>query len=187
MRHHASTRERLPILDAFYTTTLAAIQPVRSVLDVACGLGPLALAWMPLAADVTYYACDLYADMIAFLNDFFRLAGVRGHAQVCDLVVGPPRQQVELALALKALPPLEQLDRQAGRNLLRALQADHILVSFPARSLGGRDKGMAENYEQRFRELVAGEGWPVERFAFATEIAFLVTKTKRPPAQNNRL
>jgi 16S rRNA (guanine(1405)-N(7))-methyltransferase len=79
-------------------------------------------------------------------------------------------------VVLKALPPLEQLDRRAGINLLRALDADRMLVSFPARSLGGRAKGMAENYEQRFRAMVADEGWPVERFAFATEIAFLVTK-----------
>jgi 16S rRNA (guanine(1405)-N(7))-methyltransferase len=176
MRHHASTRERLPILSALYTATLAGIQPVRSVLDVACGLNPLAIPWMLLEQDATYYACDLYADMVAFLNGFFRIAGIRGRAEVCDLVTSPPGQRVDLALVLKALPPLEQLDRRAGINLLRMLNADHMLVSFPARSLGGRAKGMAENYEQRFHAMTAGEGWAVERFAFATEIAFLVTK-----------
>src|SRR5215213_1277631 len=67
MRHHASTRERLPILESFYATTLASLGPVRSVLDLACGLNPLALPWMPLAPDSCYYACDIYADMIAFL------------------------------------------------------------------------------------------------------------------------
>src|SRR3954454_15558408 len=46
MRHHASTRERLPILESFYATTLASLGPVRSVLDLACGLNPLALPWM---------------------------------------------------------------------------------------------------------------------------------------------
>jgi 16S rRNA (guanine(1405)-N(7))-methyltransferase len=176
MGHHASTRERIGVLRSFYTTTLASIQPVRSVLDVACGLNPLALAWMPLAPDVTYYACDIYADMMAFLNRFFEVAGVRGRAEVCDLVAGPPPQRVDLALILKALPPLEQVEPGAGLSLLRRLSADHMLVSFPARSLGGRSKGMAENYEQHFRELIAGEGWAVERFAFATEIAFLMAK-----------
>jgi len=176
MRHHASTRERLPILESFYATTLAALGPVHSVLDLACGLNPLALPWMPLAPDARYYACDIYADMIAFLNGFFAHAGIHGQARVCDLVAGAPDQQVDLALVLKALPPLDQQAKNAGRDLLRALNARHILVSFPAHSLGGRGKGMAENYEQRFRALADAEGWEIERFVFPTELAFLVRK-----------
>jgi 16S rRNA (guanine(1405)-N(7))-methyltransferase len=176
MRYHASTRERLPILESFYATTLASLGPVRSVLDLACGLNPLALPWMPLAPDASYYACDIYADMIAFLNGFFAHAGIRGQARVCDLAAGAPDEQVDLALVLKALPPLDQQAKHAGRDLLRALNARHILVSFPAHSLGGRGKGMAENYEQRFRALAGAEGWSIERFVFPTELAFLVRK-----------
>jgi 16S rRNA (guanine(1405)-N(7))-methyltransferase len=180
MQHHASTRERAGILSTFYTSTLAGLQPIRSVLDVACGLNPLALPWMPLAPDAAYYACDIYADMIAFLNDYFKIAGVCGQAQVCDLIGDPPGPEgappVDLALVLKALPPLEQLDKRAGRNLLRALNAKYLLVSFPARSLGGRDKGMVEHYASRFLALAAAEGWPVERFEFATELVFRVRK-----------
>jgi 16S rRNA (guanine(1405)-N(7))-methyltransferase len=176
MRHHASTRERLAILETFYDTTLGSLGPVRSVLDLACGLNPLALPWMPLAPDAVYYACDIYADMIDFLNGFFAQAGVRGRARVCDLAAGAPAEQADLALVLKALPPLDQQAKHAGRDLLRALNARHILVSFPAQSLGGRGKGMAENYEQRFRTLAEAEGWAIERFAFPTELAFLVRK-----------
>jgi 16S rRNA (guanine(1405)-N(7))-methyltransferase len=176
MERHASTRERLGILDSFYTTALAGLPPIRSVLDVACGLNPLAIPWMPLAPDCAYYACDIYADMMAFLNDFFQHAGVHGQAQVCDLVDAPPGQQVDLALVLKALPPLEQIDKRAGLNLPRALNATYLLVSFPARSLGGRDKGMVEHYASRFLALAAAEAWPVERFEFASELTFLVQK-----------
>jgi 16S rRNA (guanine(1405)-N(7))-methyltransferase len=176
MRHHASTRERLPILESFYTTTLASLGPVRSVLDLACGLNPLALPWMPIAPDASYYACDIYADMIAFLNGFFARVEIHGQACICDLVAGAPDAQADLALVLKALPPLDQQAKHAGRDLLRALNARHILVSFPAHSLGGRGKRMAENYEQRFRALADAEGWSIERFVFPTELAFLVQK-----------
>ncbi|HEU4326582.1 MAG TPA: 16S rRNA methyltransferase [Roseiflexaceae bacterium] len=176
MRGHASTRERLPILDRFFATTLAGLPPVESVLDVACGLGPLARAWMPLAPGARYYACDLYADMMAFLGEFFALAGIPGEAFVCDLVARPPEQEVDLALVLKVLPPLEQIDKAAGLRLLRGLRARHLLVSFPAQTLGGRHKAMAAFYEQHFRSLIAGEGWSVERFIFPSELAFLVRK-----------
>jgi 16S rRNA (guanine(1405)-N(7))-methyltransferase len=176
MRHHASTRERLPILETFYATTLGAIGPLRSVLDVACGLNPLAIEWMPLADEFEYYACDIYDDMAAFLNGFFQAGGVRGNAWVCDLLSGAPRARADLALVLKALPVLEQIDKHAGRDLLRALDAPHMLVSFPARSLGGRGKGMVEHYEEHFRALATAEGWAVERFLFPTELVFLVRK-----------
>nr|AIA18848.1 Ribosomal RNA methyltransferase (FmrO) [uncultured bacterium] len=176
MRNHASTRERLPILEDFYAATLASLGQVSSVLDLACGLNPLTLPWMPLAPDARYYACDIYADMIAFLNGFFTRAGLEGQTEECALAAGAPNVQVDLALVLKALPPLDQQAKHAGRDLLRALNARHILVSFPAQSLGGRGKGMAENYEQRFRTLADSEGWAIERFVFPTELAFLVRK-----------
>jgi len=176
MQHQSSTRERLGILEQFYAQTLADIAPVRSVLDIACGLNPLAIPWMPLAVDAEYYAYDMYSDMVAFLNEFLGIAGVRGNAEACDVAHDPPTQRAELALLLKSLPCLEHLEREAGAVLLDALQVDHLLISFPVRSLGGRDKGMIENYAQRFEALVGGKPWSVRRFGFATELAFLVSR-----------
>ncbi len=176
MRHHASTKERLPILDTFYATTLAGLPPIRSVLDVACGLNPLAIPWMGLPPDVEYYACDIYRDMVDFIGGFLALIGIRGGVEACDLIHTPLPHRVDLALVLKTIPCLEQIDKSAGQRLLEGLNAPYILVSFPARSLGGRDKGMPVNYEEHFRELIAGKGWTVCRFEFATELAFLVGK-----------
>jgi 16S rRNA (guanine(1405)-N(7))-methyltransferase len=176
MRRHASTRERLVILDRFFAETLAAIPPPRTVLDLACGLNPLAMPWMPLAPAAAYHACDLYADLAGFLEQFFALAGIAGSATVCDLVQGAPAVHADLALALKLLPVLEQVDRAAPLRLLQSIRAPYILVSFPAQSLGGRGKGMAATYERRFHDLIAGQGWGVQQFSFPTELAFLVTK-----------
>jgi Ribosomal RNA methyltransferase (FmrO) len=47
MSHHASTRERIPILEQFYTQIFRELPPIRSILDIACGLNPLAIPWMP--------------------------------------------------------------------------------------------------------------------------------------------
>lgn len=176
MGAHASTRERLPILEQFYATTLTDLPPVRSVLDVACGLNPVAIPWMPLAEGVEYHACDIYQDLADFLTEFMALLRVQGHAQVCDVTQLSLTRPVELALVLKALPCLEQVEKDVSLRLLEAIQADHLLVSFPAHSLGGRNKGMIPHYEARFREGVAARNWSIRRFEFATELAFLVTK-----------
>lgn len=178
MRYHASTRERLPILDRFYATTLADLAPVRSVLDLACGLGPLTIPWMPLAGDATYHACDVYEDMMDFIDQYLSIAGVQGAARTCDVASTCPSHAAQVALILKSIPCLEQTERTAGARLLDAVNADHVLVSFPLQSLGGRRKNMADHYAARFGELMAEREWPVRRFEFATELAFLVTKIR---------
>jgi 16S rRNA (guanine(1405)-N(7))-methyltransferase len=180
MAYHSSTRERLSLLDAFFATTLADLAPVRSVLDVACGLNPLAIPWMPLAPGATYYAYDIYRDMIGFIDGFMHLVSVNGQAQARDMLQFVPPERVEVAFLLKTIPCLEQVDKSAGLRLLEAVNAGHALVSFPVRSLGGFDKGMADHYEARLYELLAGKGWPVKRFEFATELAFLVDKRGAP-------
>ncbi len=178
MRYQSSTRERLPILDVFYAQTLSALPPVRSVLDIACGLNPLAIPWMPLSVGVRYYAYDMYTDMVDFLNHFMHIIHIEGQAQAIDVAHSPPARRVDLALILKSLPCIEHLDRSAGLLLLEAMRADHLLISFPVRSLGGLDRSMAQNYEAHFWELMADKAWDVERFEFATELAFLVHRSQ---------
>jgi 16S rRNA (guanine(1405)-N(7))-methyltransferase len=176
MGHHSSTKERLAILDAFYATVLAELPPIRSVLDLACGLNPLAIPWMGLPDGAAYYAYDVYEDMAGFLEGFMRLVPVRAEARACDILQSCPLPRVDLALVLKSIPCLEQIDKSAGARLLESIDANHLLVSFPVHSLGGWDKGMPTNYEAHFRELVAGKGWSAERFEFATELVFVVGK-----------
>jgi 16S rRNA (guanine(1405)-N(7))-methyltransferase len=174
MRLHTSTRERLWILDDFYTEVLAGLPPITSVMDIACGLNPLARRWMPLADNATYLAYDIYADMMTFLGDYFALANIPGRAEVRDVVDSPPTEPVDLALLLKTLPVLAQIDKTAVPRLLDSLQAKYLLISFPAKSLGGRSKGMVQNYEIQFEGWIAGRGWEVKRFEFENELAFLV-------------
>jgi len=176
MSYHASTRERLPILDHFYKTILADLPPVHRILDVACGFNPLTLPWMPLAESVEYYAYDIYQDMLVFLERFMALIQVQGQAQVCDIIQSCPTTEVDVAFVLKALPCLEQVDKSAGSELLHRINAKYVVVSFPVHSLGGRMKGMEANYEARFWALVEGTKWEIKRFDFATELVFLIKK-----------
>ena len=174
MRRHASTRERLPILDEFYATTLGNLEDIRVIKDLACGLNPLTLPWLPLMNEFEYHAYDIYDDMMAFVAEFLGMVGVNGRAQTRDIISDPPTEPADLILILKTLPVLEQVEKGAAARLLDVIQARHLLVSFPAQSLGGRSKGMVQNYEAQFRGWTAGRDWQVERFEFATELAFLV-------------
>jgi len=177
MSHHASTKERLPILDQFYATILADLPPIRSVIDIACGLNPLAIPWMPLESDTQYYACDIYGGMLSFLDAALALMPIKHSVQQCDILQACPTHQADLVLILKTLPCLEQVDKQAGYHLLHTLNARYLIVSFPVHSLGGHNKGMTTHYEEHFRELIRNDAWDVRRIEFPTELVFVVKKT----------
>ena len=175
MSLHASTRERLPVLPEFFNRTLESIQPISSIIDLGCGLNPLAIPWMPLALDCQYLACDIYRDMAEFLEYFFQYSSINGKSELCDLMSEIPTQHAQLALLLKTIPCLEQIDKKVGTRLLEQLNTDHILVSFPMRSLTGRSKGMRQHYSQHFDDLISRKDWQVKRYEFQNELAFLLS------------
>jgi 16S rRNA (guanine(1405)-N(7))-methyltransferase len=176
MAAHASTRERLPILELFYQEIFSQLPTVQSILDVACGLNPLCLPWMRLEKSTRYYACDIYEDMVGFVNYFLAFVGVSGGAEIRDLTARIPEVEVDLALVLKTLPCLEQLDKSVTPRLLQGLRAKFILVSFPAQSLGGRAKGMPQFYEAQFLKQVENLPFRVSTLSFKTELAFLLER-----------
>lgn len=169
---HASTDERLPFIDRFYQEILTDLPHARSIIDLACGLNPLSLPWLPLSPDAQITACDIYTDMLAFLERFFAHFRLNARAETCDLIHAVPQQPVQLALLLKTIPCLEQVDKTIGRRLLEQIQAEVLLVSFPVHSLGGRSKGMLQFYENHFRQLAADLPWRITRFEFASELVF---------------
>jgi 16S rRNA (guanine(1405)-N(7))-methyltransferase len=175
MSAHASTRERLEDLESFYAVLFAALPPVGSILDVACGLNPLAIPWMNLPENATYTACDVYEDLAGFLNQALPLLGVKGTAYACDVLGELPEETVDLALVLKTIPCLEQVDRDAGEHLLGGLPAKHIAVSYPVASLGGRSKGMRQNYRAEFLERFSGRQWEVRELDVPGELVFLLS------------
>jgi 16S rRNA (guanine(1405)-N(7))-methyltransferase len=156
MRGHASTRERLPLLDRFYREVMP--EGASSVVDVGCGLNPLALPWMGLPRGAAYRAYDVDGDLIAFLNAALPLLGVDGRAEQRDVAHDPAglARAADAALLLKLLPCLEQSAPGAGERLLAGLDARRLVVSFPTRSLGGARKGMGRTYQARFGERLGG-------------------------------
>lgn len=176
MGYHSSTKERLAILEPFYSTIFANLPEIHTILDIACGLNPVSIPWMPLAKDVEYYAYDIYQDMVDFLNKFMTLVNVRGYAHQADVIQNYPTHEVDVTFLLKALPCLEQSHKAMSAHILNIINSKYIVVSFPAHSLGGKNKGMVATYEAWFRELIKGNNWTIKRFEISTELVFIVKK-----------
>lgn len=134
---------------------------------------------MPLAPDVVYHASDIDSTIVEFVAQYLALVGIPGNVEVRDQAGNPGGPPVDLALALKLLPVLEQIERGAAVRLLDALDAPYVLVSYPVHTLGGRRKGMGAAYERQLETIIVGRQWEIRRFAFPGELAFLIRKGSR--------
>jgi 16S rRNA (guanine(1405)-N(7))-methyltransferase len=173
---HSSTRERLPILDRFYATIFEFTGRPKAVLDLGCGLNPVALPWMGLGPGARYIALDIDADRVQFLNRYLALAGLEPLARCQDILVHPPEDAAGLAFLLKMSPSLERQESRATLEVLERLRTPFVVVSFAVKSLGGREKGMVDHYGRHFLDMVETHGWPVEELSFETELVFVVSR-----------
>ncbi len=176
MQEHASTRERLPILADFYKTLFQDIQPIPSILDLACGFNPLATAWMPIERSTSYVACDIFQDMMVFLQVFFDHFQLNGKASLCNLLTNIPQEKVQVALLLKTLPCLEQAEKDSARRILTSIPAQYLIVSYPVHSIGGREKGMLVNYSNQFEAMMTELMWSYTKFLFPSELVYRVKR-----------
>ena len=101
---------------------------------------------------------------------------IKGSAKVCDVIQKCPTEKVDVAFIFKTLPCLEQVDKNAGIHLLESINAKYLFVSFPIYSLGSKYKGMATNYETKFKEMMEQTNWLDKKIEFSNELVFLVTK-----------
>jgi 16S rRNA (guanine(1405)-N(7))-methyltransferase len=177
MRRHASTSERVPYLDALYGPiwALTGGSP-QTLLDVGCGLGPLALPWMGLAPDARYLAVDVDRRVLAAVEGFLQLVGQPHRVEARDAVTAPPSDAVDVALLLKLVTTLDRQDPSAAARLLRGLNARHAVLSFTSRSLSGRSTGMERTYRQRLDRLAeAGRVTAVAEASVPNELVFVLT------------
>jgi 16S rRNA (guanine(1405)-N(7))-methyltransferase len=165
MREHASTRERAPYLDAFYPAIWEVTGTPDSVLDLGCGLNPLALPWMGIGG-APYHAIDVDAGTLEVARGFLESVGQPHVAEVCDLVADVPAEAAGVGLLLKLVTTLDRQDAEAAARLLRGLRVEHAVVSFAARSLGGRG-----NHERTYRARLDRLGEETGRVRNVAEVS----------------
>ena len=179
MHGHASTRERLPILDRFYKEIFAVTGVPKRILDVACGVHPLSIPWMDLPGDVVYWAYEIDDRLVNYLNMYFDAIGFeRSQAQLQDVIRTPPAEAGDIAFVMKMVPCLERREKGASIRLLKNLKVRYLVVSFPIKSLSGRSKHMPSFYSQAFSDMVDGYGWDVVKLPIREELVFVVGKNR---------
>ncbi len=175
MRLHASTNERLPYLERVYQELFTLFPKPKSILDLACGLNPLAIPWMPIDSTCAYRAGDVVLPMLDFLKQYFAFSRPQTEIMLCDLLDFTPDEQFDLIMILKTFPLLAQIEKQAPERLLNDLKFNHLLISYPLKSLSNRSKGMERTYRGQFERLIEGKPFKVVEYALPNELFFLIS------------
>jgi 16S rRNA (guanine(1405)-N(7))-methyltransferase len=175
MADHATTRERLPFLDSFYREVFSLTGEPHCVLDLACGLNPLALPWMQHGSINEYIAFDIHVERIAFINQFLGLLGLPQKARVQDIAFRVPTERADLALLLMEMHRLEANYPRRSLSVLDGLRARYVVVSFPRFSLrSGRPT--SDRFRRFFHNLLSQRTWLFREIELGPELVFVVEK-----------
>ena len=174
LSRHASTRERLPLadMDALSEHILATAGRPRSVLDLACGINPIYLG----ARGVEVLGVDISGAAVDAVNRFGEVCALPVSAVCADLLCpgAIPRRRFDLALLFKVLPLLERQRTGAATDVMNGIDAARIAVSFPTRTMSGRNVGMAAQYSA-WMEAHLPEGRAVAgRFETGNELFYIL-------------
>ena len=172
---HASTRERLPIMEGFYERLFAYTGRPHIILDLACGLHPFSLPWMDLSPDAQYYAYDLHQPRLDAINHFLTLSGLPALAIKQDILIDPPTLKADVAFFFKEAHRFEQRRHGCNREFWQRINAKFLLVSLPTASLTGRH-AKSDQHRRLVAESITGLPWQVKEIEFENEIVFCIEK-----------
>lgn len=171
---HSSTRERQSSWKEMYRRAFEENGGVpERVLDLACGLNPIALGALGVK---TVRGYDIQGGAVRTVNAWAQAAGWDVQAYCADLLCENEYEQADMALLMKLLPLLERQRAGAAGRLMRMCPARILLVTFPTRTLGGRNVGMEEQYTAWMEQNMPEEMDVLARFVVDTELCYLLKR-----------
>lgn len=174
MAEHASTKERLSYIEEFYFRLFEETGKPEILLDLACGLHPLAFPWMGLPISVQYHAFDIIQPRIDFVNHFFHKLGLDPLAENRDILVRPPIINADLALIFKEAHRMEKRQPGCNKDLWASLDVETLAVSLPTQNLSGTHSLLEQHRALVYANLP--EKRSVSELIFEDEIIFLIRK-----------
>lgn len=177
LERHASTRERLPLArtDAMYRRIFEVVGQSGDVLDLACGLNPLYLG----ARGIPVTGVDISGEAVGVLNAAADRWALPIRAVCGDLLCenAIPQTRFRTALLFKILPLLERQRAGSAMAVMRAIDADSLTVSFPTRTLGGRNVGMEAHYSDWMESHLPENRAVSARFVEDNELFYILKES----------
>ena len=170
LKTHSSTFERLD----FYPKIKEIINNlnVSSILDLGCGLNPIALA----EPKYLYYASDIREDELSIIKDFFLKNNIKGKVFSYDLrkIKEGDIPNVDLCILFKVLDVIEKKSHKLANKILDMINCRYFLASFATKKLSG--KKMAFPERRWFERILERKSYKFDKFNSNSEIFYLIYK-----------
>lgn len=175
LESHASTRERIPVLEDFYRQIFAITGKPDCILDLACAMHPFGWPWMDLPTGSRYLTYDLHRPRVDLINRFFHTADINGKAEYGDILLNPPSEPADAAFFFKEAHRFDQRQKGCNRAFWLALNVRWLVVSLPASNLTGRFN-LADRQRKLVYETLSGLDWTVSEILVGNELIFCIRK-----------
>lgn len=177
---HSSTKERSLFYSDFYTNIFAITGLPKSILDMGCGFNPLSFVLDQRFKDMVIDCIDIDNEEITFLNQVFDTFGLNTlHADLGSVLNFDFNREYDVVLLLKLLPVIDQQRRGSVLNILKKVKANHLVISFPTKSIGGKSKGMETNYRDYFMNVVKELNFDLQEILFDNELVFVCSSRSK--------
>lgn len=173
LKLHLSTKERVSYMDELYDKIFSITGKPKSILDLGAGLNPLTYPFM--GVDAEYYAVEFNKGDVEFINRFFKVYGVKGEAVQFDLLDEYEKikdYKVDVCFLFKVLDSLERVKRYISYEIVKCIDAKHIVVSFPLKTVTGNT--MRLDQRNWFEKLCKRLNKEFKVFSFKNEIFYVL-------------
>jgi 16S rRNA (guanine(1405)-N(7))-methyltransferase len=181
LRIHSSTNERMGDYPEFYKRIFEITGVPRKITDIACGFNPLAYKYIREFGDIEYVGIDIDVAEVEFINIYME-ESPEVSCKVGDVFDEETwiedANSSDILLLLKLLPVLEQQTKGTSQDFINKLTTNHLIISFPTKSISGKEKGMTNNYLEWFRDLETEKYEEIGELEFEREV-ILILKKKR--------
>lgn len=168
LKTHSSTSERLEFYPEF--KKILNKMKVTSILDLGCGLNPIALA----SKNTKYYASDINLGDLSIVSEYFKKNKINGQTFILDIQkIGKTLPKTDICLLLKLLDVVDP-KHTLSENILKIIPSKKIIVSFSTKKLSGKKMNFPKRYW--FEKLLKRLGYPFEIAESKNELFYIITK-----------
>lgn len=179
MNLHASTKERVEHLEEVYRNIFSKVENVNSILDIACGFNPLSIPWMNLSENVKYTAFDIDKQMMRFVDDGLKMVYPNNSYSIfAKNIFDFEFPEVDVTFAFKALQTFETIKKGSAKEILQKLKTKYLVISYPIKSLSGKNKGMSDHYKNFTEEILRDTFETISEFELGVERYLIILNLK---------
>ena len=180
---NTSSRERFEFIKDLYKFIFETVKSenISSILDIGCGFNPFSLPFMLKSIGglniKEYHAIDIDVCFAEIINKYFALLKLPQYAGCVDIISEIPTQSADIAFLFKVIPTVENCKKNRGFEIINNLNTKYIVVSFPTKTLCGKNIGMSKNYADMFEKNINFDIFSIiGKATFPNELVYILKK-----------